>query len=53
MGQPVNEASQKHGCESEDEGLAAPAPDATPTPRKGGIFKREYWQFYVVPRGGP
>jgi hypothetical protein len=25
----------------------------TPTPRKGGIFKREYWQFYVVPQGGP
>ena len=25
----------------------------SPTPRKGNIFKREYWQEYVVPRDGP
>ena len=24
----------------------------SPTPRKGGIFKREYWQPYVVPTTG-
>jgi hypothetical protein len=24
----------------------------SPTPRKGGIFKREYWQYYVVPAEG-
>jgi hypothetical protein len=24
----------------------------SPTPRKGGIFKREYWQPYVVPSSG-
>jgi hypothetical protein len=24
----------------------------SPVPRKGGIFKREYWQPYVVPSGG-
>jgi hypothetical protein len=23
----------------------------SPTPRKGGIFKREYWQPYVPPTG--
>lgn len=23
-----------------------------PAPRKGGIFKREYWQYYVVPNEG-
>jgi phage terminase large subunit-like protein len=23
-----------------------------PSPRKGGIFKREYWQYYVPPREG-
>jgi hypothetical protein len=31
MGQPVNEASQKHRCEGEDDGLAAPAPDNQPS----------------------
>jgi hypothetical protein len=25
----------------------------SPTPRKGGIFKREYWQPYVVESTGP
>jgi hypothetical protein len=24
----------------------------SPEPRKGGIFKREYWQPYVVPTSG-
>jgi phage terminase large subunit-like protein len=25
----------------------------SPVPRKGGIFKREYWQPYIVPTSGP